>query len=641
MMMQPIQLLRTFLYGALTLSPGLLWAASSDGFTPDFFNSYPQDASLYYLGMLFGNVGTVLPNATGPELFGYMFRILNIIVMSFGIIVLTYVSVMSTVHTAQEGQAMGKKFSALWTPLRSAAGMALLVPFPSGYSLVQIMMMWFIVHGANLGNMLWYTVCDYYAAGYSINQPAPQTGINNAQFTQNFFNAAVCTENMNVFGKYGATFSDPSSHATAYAVPNPPGVNSTTAIINFGFPQNPSYANVCGYVEITVPPQYTKLDPAIQATFLSNMQTALLTFYGYLDPPAFEAVTAAGTCSFPDIQNNGSATLNGLIQPIAAEMAIELGKISTGARKTIIEKNRGLGWMYAGSFYSTLSASAPSSFSNPFTLFNALSPNANKSGGSGGAPLPNPTNANYATFSAQATAYWNLSNGQPAQQAVQAFTMPANSTTGGVDFFEQTIGKVMSQASEKIMDRMSEQVPEGGAIADPILSMQTFGKEILNILEIMVLTYLVGAFLFCLILGFAPGINPMPVTITMLSTVLGGIVAFSIALLAAGAIIFAIYIPLIPYMYFTFGVLYWFILSIEAMASAPIIALGLTIPAQEGLGRVAPAVTLVLNLYLRPALMVLGFVAGSRLLIAVFTLFHTTFSATILSIATPGVFSFI
>ena len=69
-----------------------------------------------------------------------------------GIIILLYTLVISTVNTAQEGELMGRKWSSIWIPMRSVMGTGLLVPTASGYSLIQILVLWIIVQGVGAAN---------------------------------------------------------------------------------------------------------------------------------------------------------------------------------------------------------------------------------------------------------------------------------------------------------------------------------------------------------------------------------------------------------------------------------------------------------------------------------------------------------
>lgn len=76
----------------------------------------------------------------------------------------------------------------------------------------------------------------------------------------------------------------------------------------------------------------------------------------------------------------------------------------------------------------------------------------------------------------------------------------------------------------------------------------------------------------------------------------------------------AFYLPFLPYLIFTFGTIAWLMAVIEAMVAAPIVALGVTHPEGEGiLGKGEAAIMLLMNVFLRPSMMIIGYIAGIML----------------------------
>lgn len=76
----------------------------------------------------------------------------------------------------------------------------------------------------------------------------------------------------------------------------------------------------------------------------------------------------------------------------------------------------------------------------------------------------------------------------------------------------------------------------------------------------------------------------------------------------------AYYIPLLPYIIFLFGSLGWLISVIEAMVAAPIVALGVTHPeGHEAFGKGEAAIMILVNVFLRPAMMIIGYIAAIAL----------------------------
>lgn len=84
---------------------------------------------------------------------------------------------------------------------------------------------------------------------------------------------------------------------------------------------------------------------------------------------------------------------------------------------------------------------------------------------------------------------------------------------------------------------------------------------------------------------------------------------------AAGLIVIGFslgfYMPLHPYMLFTFGCIGWIIAVIEAMVAAPLVALGITHPdGHDFVGKATHAVMMLVGLFLRPVLMLIGLFAS-------------------------------
>jgi defect-in-organelle-trafficking protein DotA len=73
----------------------------------------------------------------------------------------------------------------------------------------------------------------------------------------------------------------------------------------------------------------------------------------------------------------------------------------------------------------------------------------------------------------------------------------------------------------------------------------------------------------------------------------------------------AYYVPMLPYMLFTFGSVAWFLAVMEAMVAGPIVGLGICHPeGHDALGKSEHAVMILIGLFLRPGLMVIGYIGG-------------------------------
>ncbi len=73
----------------------------------------------------------------------------------------------------------------------------------------------------------------------------------------------------------------------------------------------------------------------------------------------------------------------------------------------------------------------------------------------------------------------------------------------------------------------------------------------------------------------------------------------------------AYYVPMLPYMLFTFGSVAWFLAVMEAMVAGPIVGLGICHPeGHDALGKAEAAFMILINVFLRPSLMVIGYIGG-------------------------------
>jgi hypothetical protein len=128
----------------------------------NIFEVAQQDQSLLYLGQLFGDVGGILPSAVGQlQLLGTMFTTINTMVLVLASFILVYVLIMGLLKTATQGEALGKEWSTLWVPIRSVVGIASLMPTTTGYSLIQVAIMWVVIQGIGAADMLWGTVLSF------------------------------------------------------------------------------------------------------------------------------------------------------------------------------------------------------------------------------------------------------------------------------------------------------------------------------------------------------------------------------------------------------------------------------------------------------------------------------------------------
>jgi conjugal transfer/type IV secretion protein DotA/TraY len=145
--------LRILSWIVLSFAYTAAFASSSDVDFASIFVAPATDMSLYYLGVLFGSVSDVLVGGSNVVV-GQMFYVFNTGIITFTALLIFYTLTLSVVNTAQDGNAMGQKVST-WIVLRIVTGMSLLVPSYSGYSAIQILVMWSVVQGVGFADTIW------------------------------------------------------------------------------------------------------------------------------------------------------------------------------------------------------------------------------------------------------------------------------------------------------------------------------------------------------------------------------------------------------------------------------------------------------------------------------------------------------
>ena len=194
---------RIFFLLLLISLPYLVSADSSNALDALKFAPPDSDKSVIYLASIFGIVGNVL-HGVGSQIMAVMFGVFNAAVLALGGIIVTYTMLVSTLNTANDGEVMGKKWSSIWIPMRSAVGVSLLLPQTTGYSFIQVFIMWVVVQGIGAADKVWEAALNYIVGGGIIIQasfnPAMDTGgpSSAAQNLDNMMRMVICVKGLQV-----------------------------------------------------------------------------------------------------------------------------------------------------------------------------------------------------------------------------------------------------------------------------------------------------------------------------------------------------------------------------------------------------------------------------------------------------------
>jgi|GEM_PF-1328123 len=733
------------------------------------FTIASNDQSLYYLGQIFGSIGTVLPSASLSILIGQMFATLNTTALVLGSILVVHTTVMGLIKTAAEGEFLGKQWSSLWVPLRMVMGISLLFPSSGGYCAVQVIMMWFILQGVGAADTLWtkviktltvtgspYASIDIPTIAASSAMPTlfkaltcqataklkdtktyPGSGADRPYYycadsahSGGTFCAGVLDANAGqildikksnrtqvskvgnqlqyAIGPDGAcgylSYDDPDTacptSAQGSAAPTPAadlkcktakaqqnalqqivatygvmGNDIATAdkdYLNFyensALPdpsKTPTWiVNYCASPDVNIPsqnccifnqaPTASLLTSALPPVCYDNNNptkspsqfrfpndkgvTGSATDYTFPSNDAINKVywpfytqlqsDIAGTPMNPtDIVGGGVAIYKAALASVVQDWLSAQINNSTPEAGSWQQTAEQQGWVMAGAYYYKIAQ-----MNNGFKT-DSMPTFAMTTGSYSRVPDPG-TMGRYR-------------NNYSTVDAILALAAPAGSSSAPQ---LGAAGAGLSSVSGSIADGFTKMLT--GSATNPVVSLQSFGQSLIITAEATYLAFL-GVSIALLIvsninvialgtgLTAAPANEMMKFVLTNINSIL---MAFMVWAFAMGGTL-AVYTPLIPYVMFIFAALGWIIAVVEAMVAGPFIALGILAPGgqSEIMGHAHPAVMMLLNLFLRPSLMIMGMMFGMLMAPVAVTMINSGFKTVMATIAgdTPDPVSFV
>jgi|GEM_PF-4384818 len=640
------------------------------------FTPPPTDQSVNILGMIFGNnIGQIILGGQANPALMHMFEMFNIIAVTLGTIIVSYVGVVSIVNTAQEGQTMGKKWHSIWIPARAVLGMAILAPTPgSGYSVIQVTIMWAITQGIGAADKLWNNVLADYASGigpstgivFNASHDSNMGGITARQrdniiitaddIAENILNSAVTSATLqHLFLEYVRTGNnDVSEEVRKFAraiqlhtVMHEPIEQSDSSVsqkgtLYIGVPGHKKYYNLCGEYDVvsTVNAgEFTETNTQISADKLKHKAqeltksklNAIANIYAKMFTQAQRIVehqpTAKGYRALAT--NSYLNAMSSLVRPQVADYSLQ----------NLIEQKSNDGWFSAGGFYFRFNKVKNSglfySVANDSPKFidipkcsDAICAQTRHEYDSSLAKfydflgnkehlftLAHNLHAGHLRFTADDYRFQDVASSEVYKKILQQ--VDTNISDDNKDKIYTSIRDLVSSSKiSQILELMENKN------ADPLYILSAFGNEILLETEDMMLDFLKHPDKFIakirkVIGGDQEAQKGMQQEIFI--TTLG--IGVFLAMWTAGASL-ALYVPFIPFLIYTVASIGWLMLVIEAIVAAPLLAISFILPTGEELGKIMQGMMILLNIMLRPALMLFGFVLASRLFRAVFYLVH-------------------
>lgn len=629
------------------------------------FNPPPTDYSVAYLSQIFGTVGNVLQGMSG-QMMGHLFAIFNKGVMVVAAIWLGYTTLTISLRGAQEGSFMGQNRNVPVLLLRIALGFALIIPSSAtGYSLLQDLFMKIVVQGVGLADYGWNVALNYMQLGGALYIP-PET-LNNdsgmitaaitgsaasgstlAPVTQILQDEACMVESdrweTQMLAYQPKTTSGGSllswvrnqAGETNLVGPYHPVLDRKNGMIYFPGVGNSSSDKItkdnakCGYVTsyfATQFPSYTT-----EHSGYSNQQYQAMQTYswGALEQlvngllPAAKLYTDKIYSAFPDsysdcTKNTTCISVQQEINNDVFSAILGYANLITPYQK-IVENNAGNsnfgfidtakqeGWIMAGSFFWAIEqANQHSSTISISNLFPVVTP-ANKNIFDFNVnPFPSSfldAAADYVKASAS-----DLSVLWSTYVATQT-NASAQSAAGNFSTGNSFVDIILSMLTQN-MSGVNSYFILGTSSYNPIVALMHEGHLMLQIAIGIWLYALLASVAIGLVVGICQSTSPGPTAYHGLLVWAKAIVsAICLALIVPGFIL-SYYVPIYPFAVFMFAAVGWMALVIEGVAAAPLVCMGLTHPENHDfLGSSQQALMLVLSIFVRPILMVIGLIVA-------------------------------
>jgi conjugal transfer/type IV secretion protein DotA/TraY len=572
--------------------------------TDNILNNAPSsDKSVGFLNDIFGsgweNIihGEPSSGGAGSVLFE-MFYAFNAVVLAGVTVLMFYVVSAGIAGTAHEGEALGRRYSTLWTPVRAAMAVSFLMPLPwAKLSLLQAIVLKFVflsIGGAD------------YLAEKTIDFMVSQNGAASVSGAPLPYAEGLAEEVLKNLVVQEYFIERESSEGT--------GITDTSSgnIKSFSFTApRPDLAKHMGEIKVS----------CVQSgdSHCENEYQIAVELSENLRPIAKAIVSQwSGGANIPIDAQQETDYRQAIAQYSAATQQESLNVLkSIGSNEELNALSQSVknnGWTWMGGYYWKI-AKYNEDAQAKAAITTTISGNMNEDRvfDAAGTEI-NAVFERYRTFTAK------IAKGRFHQRNL------ANSpgdAAGAWDllgsFFSDALGSSIPFSDDTAMSGSAEMLANTIAKGDPINNLQKMGQQLINAGSNLMTLY-AAAGVSSWVLDVASSLQPYNplksdgsnegkgIASKILSSINGFIFPIALALLLAG-ITLAYYLPSVPFILWTSAIVGWLILTLELMVAAPIWAAMHAIPEGEGMagqhGR--QGYMLFLSILVRPAMHVFGF----------------------------------
>lgn len=584
----------------LLFAAGTAIAADSSGlhaFTPPV-----GDTSVDMLSQIFGPVIDGLKVASGQSaqaigsdgngqtIIDAMMGVFNNAVLFLAMLFVLYTTVRGTVDSAHSGELLGKKMSEIWVPIRTLSGTALLLPLASGFSLLQMAVLWLALQGVGVASSMWDVAMDHLAANGTLGYVSLPDA---RPLAANILRSEICAAAMNK--QYADTEAKTRIEFVATSFPvafgTAPDRNSqqymTESYIDKGYAWRANdrtlNPNVCGSISFQDTPQSKDLSSSLRGPLLAAHSQAVRAMIDELRPVAAKIVAfqtpPAGAVDLA--VTHYKTTLQA-----AANQAI--AATPEAAKSDFIAYARDAGWVAAGAWWSSLTRlnDAVQSAVNALPVSQASSIEELET---------RETLIAYKDSMTVTEQYLKDRAGAPRAEATADIKIRS----------ADDVWRLLSVPAMAGIDTLTRRI--AGANTSPVTQLRSVGNDIVSIgIAIKSAMFVAAGLLGGKDVEWTVGLGFN--MLEAVKTLTGTVEWLSNALWVIGAML-AYYLPAVPVIFWIMGIVRWLASVAEAVLAAPVMAAMMIHPdSHDVVGRSGPGFMLILAMVLQPALLLFALI---------------------------------
>lgn len=583
--------MRILLLILLTMLALPAWAADAGngGTSLHLFALPAGDISVGFLQRIFGTAPDGIGVGGGQTVIAAGVSVFNQAVLFLAMIFIIYTTVKGTVDSAHDGVILGKKMSEIWMPIRTVVGTAFLLPLASGFSMIQMAVLWLAVQGVGVADTAWQAAMSQFAKTGTLSSVSVPDA---RPLAANILRAEVCAAAMNKhYTEAGRTTR------ITLMKPLPRGPLSNGDMPTTWSWSSPDFFNqaVCGALSWT---ESTQSKLTVDATrvaaypILQAQAIAVAQMIDELQPTA--QMIADWKRPAPGALDIAAKHFE---DSIAAAAKVAVDASPDVAKQAFIKKAETGGWILAGTWFNDM-----------------IKVNDSIQAATNIVPVPKPISIDDVEVQETLIGYRDamsftdeyLKNRSAAPRLAYEESVQDAKKIRSSD----EVLRLLSVPAMSSMDAITQRI--AGANTSPLMQLRTIGSDIINAGVVIKATMFTMA-------GFA-GSRASDWTVgnvfnvsEALKTISGTVEWISSALWAIGMVL-AYYLPAIPTIWWLAGVIRYLASVAEAVLAAPLMAAMMTSSNGDDLvGKAGPGMYLILAMVIQPVLLLLGFIIAAAM----------------------------